>query len=99
MLLAIEDALTGDWLSRKSKIGRIVRKYERKEILSLVELYLWKVKIDESTSKKAKIEKVISKKEQIRANRQRCRFLSGAEVVIPHVLPFLDKQDKFVGFQ
>eukprot|EP00980_Cylindrotheca_fusiformis_P026497 scaffold16300_cov150-Cylindrotheca_fusiformis.AAC.8 len=90
MLQAIDEALAGDWVSRKSEIGRVVRKYERKEILSLVELCLWKMKIDEATSKKAKIGEATSKQEQILANRQKCRIMSGAAVVIPHVLLFLD---------
>eukprot|EP00980_Cylindrotheca_fusiformis_P000201 scaffold41_cov99-Cylindrotheca_fusiformis.AAC.2 len=83
MLQAIEETLAGGWSLRKSKIGRVIRKYERKEILSLMELFLWKMKIDEVTS------------EQIRAaDRQRCRIMSGAAVVMPYVLPFLDKLDE-----
>eukprot|EP00980_Cylindrotheca_fusiformis_P004103 scaffold892_cov104-Cylindrotheca_fusiformis.AAC.1 len=80
MLQSIEEILAGDWSLRKSKIGRVTRKYERKEILSLVELCLWKMKIDEVT-------------EQI-VDRQRCRIMSGAAVVMPHLLPFLDQLDK-----
>eukprot|EP00980_Cylindrotheca_fusiformis_P007632 scaffold1601_cov59-Cylindrotheca_fusiformis.AAC.3 len=80
MLQSIEEILAGDWSLRKSKIGRVFRKYERKEILSLTELFLWKMKIDEVT-------------EQI-VDRQRCRIMSGAAVVMPHVLPFLDQLDK-----
>eukprot|EP00980_Cylindrotheca_fusiformis_P006825 scaffold1428_cov98-Cylindrotheca_fusiformis.AAC.3 len=87
---AIDEALAGDWASRKSKIGEVVRKFERKEILSLLELCLWEVKIGEATSKKVKIGEATSTKEQILADRQRCRVMSGAAVVIPHVLPFLD---------
>eukprot|EP00980_Cylindrotheca_fusiformis_P023875 scaffold11103_cov117-Cylindrotheca_fusiformis.AAC.1 len=98
----VDEALGGDWASRKNKIGEVVRKYAQKEILSLLELCLWKVKIGEaSTSKKAKIGEATSKKakigeatskkeEHILANRRRCRVMSGADVVIPHVLPFLD---------
>eukprot|EP00980_Cylindrotheca_fusiformis_P014591 scaffold3955_cov160-Cylindrotheca_fusiformis.AAC.11 len=87
---AIDEALAGDWSSRKSEIGGVVRKFERKEILSLLELRLWKVKIDGATSKKVKIGEATSKKEQILADRQWCRVMSGAAAVIPHVLPFLD---------
>eukprot|EP00980_Cylindrotheca_fusiformis_P008355 scaffold1755_cov61-Cylindrotheca_fusiformis.AAC.3 len=89
MLQAIDEALGGDWGFRGSKIGGVVRKYERKEIISLLELRLWKVKIDEATPKKVKIGEATSKKEQILADRQRCRVMSGAAVVIPHVLHFL----------
>eukprot|EP00980_Cylindrotheca_fusiformis_P009626 scaffold2127_cov85-Cylindrotheca_fusiformis.AAC.6 len=82
MLQAIEEILAGDWSLRKSKIGRVIRKYERKEILSLMELFLFKMKIGEDTS------------QQIRdTNRQRCRIMSGAAVVMPYVLRFLDKID------
>eukprot|EP00980_Cylindrotheca_fusiformis_P012513 scaffold3073_cov66-Cylindrotheca_fusiformis.AAC.28 len=90
MLQAIDEILAGDWSLRKCEIGRVVRKFERKEILSLLELCLWKVKIGEATSKKVKIGEATSKKEQIHADRQRCRVMSGAAGVIPHVLPFLD---------
>eukprot|EP00980_Cylindrotheca_fusiformis_P002177 scaffold497_cov97-Cylindrotheca_fusiformis.AAC.8 len=91
MLQAIDMILAGDWASRKSETGRIIRKYERKEILSLVELFLWKMKNDEATSnKKLKICVAASKEAQILADRQKRRFLSGAAVVIPHVLLFLD---------
>eukprot|EP00980_Cylindrotheca_fusiformis_P005270 scaffold1123_cov56-Cylindrotheca_fusiformis.AAC.6 len=89
-IYAIDEALGGDWGFRKSKIGGVVRKYERKEITSLLELCLWKVKIDEAIPKKLKIGEATSKKEQILADRQWCRVMSGAAVVIPHVLPFLD---------
>eukprot|EP00980_Cylindrotheca_fusiformis_P019886 scaffold6994_cov120-Cylindrotheca_fusiformis.AAC.7 len=55
MMQAIDEALGGDWGFRGSKIGGVVRKYERKEIISLLELCLWKVKIYEATPKKVKI--------------------------------------------
>eukprot|EP00980_Cylindrotheca_fusiformis_P021614 scaffold8466_cov44-Cylindrotheca_fusiformis.AAC.1 len=74
LLQAIDEALAGDWPLRKCEIGRVVLEFERKEILSLLELRLWKVKIGEATSKK----------EQLLADRQRCRVMSGADVVIPH---------------
>eukprot|EP00980_Cylindrotheca_fusiformis_P023564 scaffold10613_cov77-Cylindrotheca_fusiformis.AAC.3 len=90
MLQEIDEIFPGDWELRKSEIGEVVRHYTQKEILSLLELCLWKVKIGEATSKKVKIGEATSKKEQILADRQRCRYLSGANVVIPHVLPFLD---------
>eukprot|EP00980_Cylindrotheca_fusiformis_P008699 scaffold1866_cov66-Cylindrotheca_fusiformis.AAC.1 len=91
MLQAIDKILAGDRASRKSETGRIIRKYERKEILSLVELFLWKMKNDEATSsKKVKIGVATSKVAQILADRQKRRFISGAAAVIPHVLLFLD---------
>eukprot|EP00980_Cylindrotheca_fusiformis_P000875 scaffold230_cov138-Cylindrotheca_fusiformis.AAC.1 len=93
MLQQVDEGLTSitaDRSSRRREIVGVVRKYERKEVLSLVELCLWKEKIDE----------VSSKKELILADRQRCRIMSGAAIVIPLVLPFLDTldvEDFFVG--
>eukprot|EP00980_Cylindrotheca_fusiformis_P015111 scaffold4170_cov79-Cylindrotheca_fusiformis.AAC.5 len=80
MLQAIDEILAGDWSLRKIEIGRVVRKFERKEILSLLELCLWKVKIDE----------VVMSEQMLLADRQKCRIMSGADVVVRHVLPFLD---------
>eukprot|EP00980_Cylindrotheca_fusiformis_P010818 scaffold2446_cov106-Cylindrotheca_fusiformis.AAC.8 len=78
-IYAIDETLAADWLSRKNEIGRVVRKFEREEILSLLELCLWKVKIDKVTSEQVLL-----------VDRQECRIMSGAAVVIPHVLPFLE---------
>eukprot|EP00980_Cylindrotheca_fusiformis_P006352 scaffold1356_cov123-Cylindrotheca_fusiformis.AAC.33 len=86
-LQAVEDALAVDWSSRRREVYAIYLKlavYERKEIISLVELYLWKLELDDSRRKK--------KEEEI-ADRQRCRILSGATTVIPHLLLFLGKLD------
>eukprot|EP00980_Cylindrotheca_fusiformis_P022910 scaffold9915_cov110-Cylindrotheca_fusiformis.AAC.1 len=55
--------------------------YERMEILSLLELYLWKARIDEASSQRPM------------ADRESCRINSCASIVIPHVLPFLGKID------
>eukprot|EP00980_Cylindrotheca_fusiformis_P022008 scaffold8890_cov159-Cylindrotheca_fusiformis.AAC.1 len=70
---AIDEALGGDW-GVQGKQDRRSRS---------------KVKIDEATPKNVKIGEATSKKEQILADRQRCRVMSGAAVVIPHVLHFL----------
>eukprot|EP00980_Cylindrotheca_fusiformis_P002665 scaffold623_cov83-Cylindrotheca_fusiformis.AAC.2 len=88
MWRAIDDALTVDWSSRSREIGRVyfeLAKYERKEILSLVELCLWKIKIDEDCCS--------SPKQTVtdHGNREICRINSGASIVLPHLLPFLDK--------
>eukprot|EP00980_Cylindrotheca_fusiformis_P001801 scaffold408_cov71-Cylindrotheca_fusiformis.AAC.2 len=88
MLQAINTALSLDWSSRKSEIGRVVRKYQLKEILSLVELRLWKIKIDEASTNAQT------------ADREFCRISSGAAAVIPHLLPFLgNEKDYFVASQ
>eukprot|EP00980_Cylindrotheca_fusiformis_P026737 scaffold17166_cov113-Cylindrotheca_fusiformis.AAC.2 len=82
MILAVEEALAVDWSSRRREIGRVFFKlanYERMKHLSLMELCLWKMKIDEAGSL-----------EQM-ADRESCRINNGASVVIPHVLTFLDK--------
>eukprot|EP00980_Cylindrotheca_fusiformis_P012515 scaffold3074_cov108-Cylindrotheca_fusiformis.AAC.2 len=93
MLQAVDKALAVDWSAKRRKVVAIYLKlanYERKEIFSLMELCLWKAKINEEVS---------SKKGQM-TDRQRCRINCGASIVIPHVLPFLDKldiKDYFVG--
>eukprot|EP00980_Cylindrotheca_fusiformis_P017740 scaffold5578_cov68-Cylindrotheca_fusiformis.AAC.1 len=73
MLLAIDEALAGDGASRKREIGRVIRKFEQKDILSILELFLWKVKIDE----------IISEEQTV--DREFCRVHSGASIVIPHM--------------
>eukprot|EP00980_Cylindrotheca_fusiformis_P027308 scaffold19856_cov54-Cylindrotheca_fusiformis.AAC.1 len=79
---AVDNALAVDRASRRREVGVAyfqLANYERKEALSLVEMYLWSVKIDEVNS------------QDHGADRQSCRINSGATVVIPHVLPFLGK--------
>eukprot|EP00980_Cylindrotheca_fusiformis_P005836 scaffold1228_cov119-Cylindrotheca_fusiformis.AAC.3 len=85
LMQAVDEALAADWSSRRREVVGVyfeLANYERKEILTLVELYLWKVQIDE-----------VDFKEKNAVNRQRCRIMSGATIVIPYVLPFLDKFD------
>eukprot|EP00980_Cylindrotheca_fusiformis_P005839 scaffold1228_cov119-Cylindrotheca_fusiformis.AAC.6 len=84
MLQAVDESLAVDWSSRRREIVTIylkLAKYERQEVLSLVELRLWKVKVDEDSGNERT------------ADRQRCRVMSGASIVVPHVLPFLDNLD------
>eukprot|EP00980_Cylindrotheca_fusiformis_P017191 scaffold5294_cov129-Cylindrotheca_fusiformis.AAC.1 len=84
MLQAVDEALTGNWRFRRREVIAIylkLAKYERKEIVSLMELFLWKTKIDE-----------VGAKEET-ANREFCRINSGASIVIPQLLSFLDKLD------
>eukprot|EP00980_Cylindrotheca_fusiformis_P011266 scaffold2594_cov85-Cylindrotheca_fusiformis.AAC.8 len=74
-----------DWSSRRREIIAIYLKlanYERKEISSLLELYLWKMKMNE-----------VGPNGQT-ADREFCRVNSGASIVIPHVLSFLDSIDE-----
>jgi len=53
-----------------------------KEATSVLELALWKAKIDESRSKRARVDSSMSYKDQ-------CRINSGADIVIRNVLPYL----------
>jgi hypothetical protein len=101
MLAAMEEALTTEWSSRRNKISLLYFKlatYERLEAMSLLELALWKVKMDgcsapnddtgneESSPKSPRLD--ISHLDGV--DRQSCRINSGADVVISNVLPFLD---------
>eukprot|EP00980_Cylindrotheca_fusiformis_P017196 scaffold5294_cov129-Cylindrotheca_fusiformis.AAC.6 len=84
VLQAFEESLAKEWYTRRMEIVSIYLAlvyHERREILSLLELCLWKMKIDEGSTK-----------EQT-ADRELCRVHSGASIVIPHVLSFLDKLD------
>jgi len=53
-----------------------------KEGTSVLELALWKAKIDESRSKRTRVDSGMSYRDQ-------CRINSGADIVIRNVLPFL----------
>jgi hypothetical protein len=103
---AMDEALAVHWRSRQREIGHLCFKlatYERLESLSLLELALWKVKINErkpvqnqeeqfdeegSFKKLRLVESDFSQEED--ADRQSSRIKSGTEVVISNVLPFLD---------
>jgi hypothetical protein len=93
-----------EWSCRRRAVGILSFKlatYERLESISLLELALWKGKIDGC---KATIvtdcgrdEERITKRPRLGkshlacVDRRSCRINSGAEVVISNVLPFLDK--------
>jgi hypothetical protein len=104
MVDAMDEALAVEWASRRREIRLLCFKlatYERLESVSLLELALWKVKIDsckaayetdherdgESSSKRPRLDK--SHLDGV--DRQSCRINSGAYVVISNRLPFLDK--------
>eukprot|EP00980_Cylindrotheca_fusiformis_P017039 scaffold5221_cov88-Cylindrotheca_fusiformis.AAC.6 len=86
MRQAVNQALAADWSSRRREIGRVyfeLAKYEhRMELLSLVELCLWKIKIDEASFEEQSV------------NRESYRISSGAPIVLTGVLPFLDRLDQ-----
>eukprot|EP00980_Cylindrotheca_fusiformis_P006586 scaffold1389_cov122-Cylindrotheca_fusiformis.AAC.4 len=74
--LSVVDSL---YMSRRREIGLVyyrVALYERMEILSLVELFLWKLKLDDVAEN---------------ADRKSCRINSGASIVIPNVMLFLEQ--------
>eukprot|EP00980_Cylindrotheca_fusiformis_P017698 scaffold5553_cov102-Cylindrotheca_fusiformis.AAC.3 len=84
VLQAVDEALLAEWSSRRREIGKVYFKlanYEQREVFSVMELCLWKMKIDEIAG---------SINEQV-VDRESCRINSGASVVIPLVVPFLDK--------
>ena len=62
-----------------------------KEFTTLLELALWKVKLDEKFEEASNNEVKIAKKAKIdmKAARQEQRITSGANIVIKNVLPFL----------
>jgi hypothetical protein len=111
MLTAMSEALATEWSSRRNKISLLYFKlatYERLEAMSLLELALWKVKMDgckaanddtgneESNRKRPRLD--ISHLDGV--DRQSCRINSGADAVISNVLPFLDilcREDYYVG--
>eukprot|EP00980_Cylindrotheca_fusiformis_P000401 scaffold101_cov123-Cylindrotheca_fusiformis.AAC.4 len=74
-----------DWPSRRREVVAIylkLAKYEeRQETLCLLELHLWKTKIDEVTAQEETVD------------RDFCRVNSGASIVLRHVQPFLDEPD------
>jgi hypothetical protein len=105
ILTAMNEALAVlEGSSRRRAVGILSFKlatYERLESMSLLELALWKGKIDgckaaivtdrghneERSSKRPRLDK----SHLSHVDRQSCRINSGAEVVISNVLPFLDK--------
>eukprot|EP00980_Cylindrotheca_fusiformis_P028604 scaffold22616_cov90-Cylindrotheca_fusiformis.AAC.1 len=77
---SIDKALAADWPSRRREVVAIYLKLaEQQEILCLLELHLWKTKIDEVTAQEETVD------------REFCRVNSGASIVLPGVQPFLDE--------
>jgi hypothetical protein len=101
----MDEALAVEWASRRREIGMLYFKlatYERMETVSLLELTLWKVKIDsrktaydtghepDEASTRPKRPR-LEKSNLYRADRQSCLINSCADVVISNVVPFLAK--------
>jgi hypothetical protein len=100
----MNEALAVEGSSRRRAVGLLsfkVATYERLESMALLELALWKGKIDgrkaayvtdrgrdeERSPKRPRLDK----SHLAHVNRESCRINSGAEVVISNVLAFLDK--------
>jgi len=73
------------WLEDiRSKLASCEAQYNRlKEATTILELALWKYKMDESGKKKRK------RTEETDDFREHCRVGCNADIVIEHVLPFL----------
>jgi hypothetical protein len=104
ILTAMNEALAVEGSSRRRAVGLLSFKlatYERLESMSLLELALWKGKIDGCkaatvTDRGRDEERIphrprLDKSHSACVDRQSCRINSGAEVVILNVLLFLDK--------
>eukprot|EP00980_Cylindrotheca_fusiformis_P017726 scaffold5565_cov92-Cylindrotheca_fusiformis.AAC.5 len=92
---AVEEALAADWSSRRREIVSVyiqLANYERnKIILSLVEMCLWKIQIDNDDDISLSENTALHQQQTAADRRQSCRIKSGASIVIPHLLPFLVK--------
>jgi hypothetical protein len=105
ILAAMHEALAVvEWSSRRRAIRILSFKlatYERLESISLLELALWKGKIDGCKAaivtdlgrdeERSPERPRLDKSHVAHVDRQSCRINSGAEVVMSNVLPFLDK--------
>ena len=70
-------------ISRKDQVSSIhdkLARYERMEIFSTLELFLWKLNIHQSQTSLGQLTE---------DDRKSCRVYSGAEIVIVNVMPFL----------
>ena len=75
----------GDRFSQLTLIEFILEKYERLEILSLLEQLLWSKKLDESDTKN---------KDDEMLKRQAYRVNCGADIVISNILPYLGNDNE-----
>ena len=72
---------------RKDQVSSIhakLARYERMEILSILELFLWKLKIHQCQEKEMSLSQLDEDE-----RRRSCRVYSGAGIVIVNILPFL----------
>ena len=71
----------------KSVYSKLVSYEQLKEATSLLELVLWKVKIDESILNNRESSQKLARIDSS-SHRYQCRINSGAEIVVPGVLPY-----------
>ena len=76
--------------SKLASFARISRKISKlKEATTLLEIALWKMKINEKKSKDVATQSQKKIKTEGTSTRQQCRVTCGADVVIGHVLSYL----------
>lgn len=74
------------------KIIRVISYYELKEATSILEVALWKFKIDESSSSRRSSGQSSCKRARVDndpSQRDQCRISCGADIIIPGVLHYL----------
>ena len=83
------DVEEGTWLDDiRSKLSQYEDDYSKlKEATSLLELALWKIKLNDNERKERQNKKM--KIEESSDLRKQCRISCGADIVIQHVLPYL----------
>jgi len=82
------DVKEGNWLDGiKSKLILYEAEYHRlKEATSLLELALWKIKLNDHEGEERQNKKMRIEESDV---REQCRINCGADIVIQHVLPYL----------
>ena len=94
----LEDMDVKQKFDQLPKVIRKLQSFEMKEVISLLELALWKAKWDESKSSTNFVTKGNRRKRAKRGHdKTSCRLLCGAQVIIPNVLPFLKDNGSFQG--
>lgn len=92
---ALNEALSAEWETKIDAVRSLFLKleiYERFESISLLESALWSARIDEAqrAAGDCREEDEWRNRRLSPSDRQACRIICGVDVVIPHVLPFLD---------
>jgi len=86
-----------DRVGRYKKLFSKLKTYEyQNEVASLLELALWKVKIDQSASNQNKTDNSSKKKARTGEDRIESHASCGADIILPHVIAFLFRKAKKV---